>query len=248
LKYLNPEGNNTEGFAEVIQNLPRLYIKPSSRDDYNGFKELFTLTGGAPLLSEKYLEAFKYAFEKHKDQIRKGSDVPYISHLMAVSGLVIEHGGNEEEAIAALLHDVVEDQGGREALAEIRSLFGDRVAEIVDHCTDVYTNPKPPWEPRKTKYIEEMRGADPSVLLVSLCDKLHNARSTLLDLQYSASYEEFWKRFSAPPEKQLWYYKSLLEIYQDCNCCHRALVNELRRVVEELEILIEENGNPSPVS
>lgn len=193
------------------------------------------------MLSEKYLHAFKYAFEKHRDQTRKGSDVPYISHLMAISGLVIEHGGNEEEAIAALLHDVVEDQGGREALSEIRTLFGERVAEIVDHCTDAYTSPKPPWEPRKTRYIEDMRKADPSVLLVSLCDKLHNARSTLLDLQHTSSYDDFWKRFSAPPEKQLWYYKSLLEIYDACPF-HRPLVNELRRVVIELESIIEENG------
>ena len=194
------------------------------------------------MLSEKYMKAFEYAFIKHKDQTRKGSSTPYISHLMAVSGLVIEHGGDEDEAIAALLHDVVEDQGGEKALEEIRRLFGDRVAEIVDHCTDAYTNPKPPWEPRKARYIEDMRTADPSVLLVSLSDKLHNARCTLLDLQHTSSFEDFWKRFSAPPEKQIWYYKSLLEIYDACQY-HRPLVNELRRVVETLEELIEENGS-----
>lgn len=194
------------------------------------------------MLSEKYMKAFEYAFIKHKDQTRKGSSTPYISHLMAVSGLVIEHGGDEDEAIAALLHDVVEDQGGETALEEIRRLFGDRVAEIVDHCTDAYTNPKPPWEPRKARYIEDMRTADPSVLLVSLSDKLHNARCTLLDLQHTSSFEDFWKRFSAPPEKQIWYYKSLLEIYDACQY-HRPLVNELRRVVETLEELIEENGS-----
>ncbi len=200
------------------------------------------------MLSEKYLKAFEYAFIKHKDQTRKGSSTPYISHLMAVSGLVIEHGGDEDEAIAALLHDVVEDQGGEKALEEVRTLFGERVAEIVDHCTDAYTNPKPPWEPRKTRYIEDMRTADPSVLLVSLSDKLHNARCTLLDLQHTSSFEDFWKRFSAPPEKQLWYYKSLLEIYDSCQQCHRSLVNELRRVVAELEDLIEENGSLSELT
>jgi (p)ppGpp synthase/HD superfamily hydrolase len=134
-------------------------------------------------LTNRFLKALEFAFNLHIDQHRKGTDIPYYSHLMAVTSLVCEDGGDEDQTIAAILHDTVEDHGGYKTLAEIRELFGDRVADIVGACTDSFTIPKPPWEQRKREYLVHLRSASKDARLVSLADKLHNARSILRDLE-----------------------------------------------------------------
>ena len=147
--------------------------------------------------------------------------------------LVIEHGGDEDEAIAALLHDAIEDQGGPKAREEIRRRFGDRVTEIVDGCTDSETVPKPPWKERKLAYIAHLAGASASVRLVSAADKLHNARSILID--YRGLGEEIWQRFQDRKTGTLWYYRSVLDVLSQSG--KTPLVAELDRVVRELEQL-----------
>jgi (p)ppGpp synthase/HD superfamily hydrolase len=177
------------------------------------------------------VDALAYATEVHAGQSRKGTSVPYVSHVLAVCALVLEDGGGEDEAIAALLHDAVEDGGGQPVLDEIRRRFGDRVAEIVWACSDTDETPKPPWKERKARYIAHVRAAGPDARRVSCADKLHNARSILRD--YRALGERLWDRFNAPPEDQLWYYRALLEAFRQPD--RSPLVDELERVVSELE-------------
>jgi (p)ppGpp synthase/HD superfamily hydrolase len=192
------------------------------------------------LLSARFADALAWAAELHCDQTRKGTAIPYISHLLAVTALVLEHGADEDEAIAALLHDAVEDQGGVPTLAEIRRRFGDRVADIVDVVSDTDVVPKPPWRERKEGYLHHL--ADPttptSALLVSAADKLHNARSILTDLQ--AEGDQIWSRFNAGPEEQLWYYRSLVDILS--SRLPGPLTDELASVVGELEHAITGGG------
>jgi (p)ppGpp synthase/HD superfamily hydrolase len=135
----------------------------------------------SPLLTVRFESALIYANQLHTFQVRKGSGIPYISHLLSVAALVLEMGGDEDEAIAALLHDAVEDQGGAKTREVIRQKFGDRVVEIVDACSDSETIPKPPWRQRKEAYLEKIQTASAAVRRVSLADKLHNSRSTLKD-------------------------------------------------------------------
>lgn len=198
------------------------------------------MTGPETQLTGRFLEGFRLAFEKHIDQTRKGTQIPYISHLMAVASLVFEHGGTEDQAVAALLHDAVEDQGGRETLQEIREAFGDQVAEIVDGCTDAYTKPKPPWKERKAAYLEKLRDAPDAVLLVSLADKVHNARSILLDLQLTGN--RTWEKFTGKKSGTLWYYQSLANIFDSAP--FPALKQEFRNLVEEMITLanLQENS------
>ena len=184
-------------------------------------------------MTSRFDQALVFAAQLHKDQRRKGSGVPYVSHLLAVAALVIEHGGDEDEAIAALLHDAIEDQGGPKAREEIRSQFGDRVTEIVDGCTDSETIPKPPWKERKLAYIAHLAEASTSVRLVSAADKLHNARSILID--YRGLGEEIWQRFQGRKTGTLWYYRSVLDVLSHSG--KTPLVAELDRVVRELEQL-----------
>jgi GTP pyrophosphokinase len=157
------------------------------------------------------LHAFLFAAEKHKGQTRKASTIPYIAHLMGVASLVLEAGGDEDLAIAALLHDVVEDCGGVPMLKEVRRRFGKRVAAIVDGCTDADTDPKPPWRERKEQYLRHLKTADADARLVSAADKLNNVRSILSD--YRAVGESVWSRFKGGREGTLWYYRTLLEIF-----------------------------------
>ncbi|MGH9721843.1 MAG: HD domain-containing protein [Bryobacteraceae bacterium] len=185
-------------------------------------------------LSPLFVEAFEYAAALHAGQQRKGSSTPYISHLMAVSALALEHGGGEDEAIAALLHDAVEDQGGAPVLEQIRMRFGDAVAGIVEGCTDADTIPKPPWRPRKEAYLAHLQNAPPSVRLVSCADKLHNARSILCD--YRQAGEAVWARFTGGRDQTLWYYRSLIVTFR--NGGPSVLAEELARTVSELEILV----------
>jgi len=158
-------------------------------------------------LGPRFLRAFVFAAEKHKGQTRKASSIPYIAHLMGVASLVLEAGGDEDLAIAALLHDVVEDCGGAPMLKEVRRRFGSRVAKVVDGCTDAYTDPKPPWRERKESYIARLRNEDKETRLVSAADKLNNVRSIVSD--YRAVGESIWSRFNGGREGTLWYYRTL---------------------------------------
>lgn len=132
-------------------------------------------------LSERFEEALAYAVRLHASQNRKGTETPYVAHLLGVVALVLEDGGDEDEAIAALLHDAIEDQGDKVTLEQVRSRFGERVARIVQGCTDADTIPKPPWKKRKESYVEHVRHAPPDVRRVSLADKLNNAQAILRD-------------------------------------------------------------------
>ncbi|MFM2062425.1 MAG: hypothetical protein RLZZ507_2095 [Cyanobacteriota bacterium] len=185
------------------------------------------------MLSERFTQALTYAHQLHATQKRKASGIPYISHLLGVASIALEYGANEDEAIAALLHDAIEDQGGAATREEIRRRFGDNVTVIVDGCTDADTTPKPPWKQRKEAYIAHISTASPSVLLVSASDKLHNARSILKD--YRIIGEAVWERFQGGKEGTIWYYRALADAFQKNQLT--PLVEELERVVTELETL-----------
>jgi (p)ppGpp synthase/HD superfamily hydrolase len=186
----------------------------------------------SPRLTPKFVEALAYAADKHATQTRKASEVPYLGHLLSVAGLVIEDGGTESQAIAALLHDAAEDQGGEETLAEIARKFGADVASVVEECSDTLQTPKPPWRERKDRYIRHLRGASDDAVLVSLADKLDNARAILRDFRIQGS--EVWQRFSVnDPQLHLRYYRSLLEVF--ARRTDSWMVGELRDVVDALE-------------
>lgn len=184
-------------------------------------------------LGHRFEQAFLFAAEKHADQKRKKTGIPYIAHLLGVASLVLEAGGDEDLAIAALLHDVVEDCGGAPVQKEVRQRFGKRVAHIVEGCTDTDQVPKPPWRKRKADYIKHLQGedADAEIRLVSAADKLHNARSILTD--YREVGESIWERFAGGREGTLWYYRALVEVFREHSS--NRLVEELDRVVTELE-------------
>jgi len=182
-------------------------------------------------LSSRFEEALILATRLHAGQTRKGKEVPYIAPLLAVTSLVLEYGGGEEEAIAALLHDAIEDQGQLVSLEEIRERFGERVAYIVEGCSDATSLPKPPWRERKEAYIAHLREASASERLVSAADKLHNACSILVD--YRALGDDLWERFTGGREGTLWYYRTLVETFQAAGST--PLVDELAQVVAEIE-------------
>ena len=182
-------------------------------------------------LTSRFETALVYATQLHSQQVRKGSGVPYISHLLSVSALVLEDGGDEDQAIAALLHDAIEDQGGDKTRQEIKTKFGDRVVDIVNGCTDSEVIPKPPWKERKQKYIAKMRHATPEVRRVSMADKLHNARSILAE--YRQQGDEVWTKFKGGKAGTLWYFDSLLDVDKNSNS---FLKQEFRRVLEELKV------------
>ena len=185
----------------------------------------------SPRLTPAFVDALQYAMEKHGRQTRKGSDIPYLGHLLSVAGLVIDADGTETQAIAALLHDAAEDQGGEATLAEIRDKFGTGVAAIVDECSDTFQTPKPPWRERKENYIRHLPGASDEAILVSLADKLHNARALLRDFRDVG--DKLWERFNEQnPQQHLWYYRSLLKVYTGRG--HDGMVTELRDAVDAL--------------
>jgi GTP pyrophosphokinase len=189
--------------------------------------------------TSRYEQALAFAAWIHQQQVRKGSGVPYIAHLIAVSSLVIENRGSEDEAIGALLHDAIEDQaqrfGGSAVLRMlIQDRFGENVVAIVDGCTDSDRNPKPPWRKRKEAFISRLANADDSVVLVAACDKLHNARSLLDDLRENCG--DIWGLFKGGKAGSLWYYRSLEQTLRSARAPLRV-VNELDRVVNELEQL-----------
>ncbi len=196
-------------------------------------------------LSDRFSQALVYAANLHRLQTRKGRDIPYIGHLLGVASLVLESGGDEEMAIAALLHDAVEDQGGRPRLNEIRTMFGDRVAHIVEGCTDSDAEDpaqKAPWCERKERYIHHVEHeADPEVRLVSLADKVHNARAILLD--FFEVGEAVFDRFSGRKQGTLWYYRALIDAFRAAEArsvSHDGMEKSRRRLMEELERVITE--------
>jgi (p)ppGpp synthase/HD superfamily hydrolase len=186
------------------------------------------------VLGERFERAIVVAFELHRNQVRKGSKrIPYVSHLLGVASIVLEDGGDEDEAIAALLHDGPEDQGGEATLERIRSEFGERVGRIVEACSDTLEDPKPPWRERKQRYLAHLEEAEDDVLRVSLADKVHNARAILAD--YREVGEELWARFRGSREESLWYYRELAEIFGRRR--PGPLADELRRTVDEIDAL-----------
>jgi len=191
------------------------------------------------MLSEKFTEALTFATELHATQKRKGSGVPYITHLLGTASIALEYGANEAEAIAALLHDAIEDQGGAPTREEIRRRFGDAVTAIVDGCTDADTIPKPPWRQRKEAYIASIPTTSASVRLVTAADKLYNARSVLKD--YRVLGEDLWQRFAGGKAGSLWYYRALVEALRAA--ASTPLVEELDRVVTEIEQLASASGS-----
>ena len=170
-------------------------------------------------LTDRFVSALQFAHDVHRSQIRKDTTIPYVSHLLSVAGLVLESGGGEDLAIAGLLHDAVEDAeeiSGEEMSDRIRSKFGDRVANIVDGCSDAKSSPggsKPPWKSRKEAYIEHLKSASNDVLRVSIADKVHNARSIATDQDRFG--EKVWTRFTSTSEESRWYYTSLRDIYKE---------------------------------
>lgn len=184
-------------------------------------------------LTERFEQALIYANRLHADQVRKLSGVPYISHLLSVAALVLEDGGTEDEAIAALLHDAIEDQGGEATRQIIYEKFGASVVDIIDGCTESSDVPKPAWKQRKLQYLQQIQSASVSVRRVSLADKLHNARSLVMDLRLRGNVA--WNYFNASPQEVLWFYQSLLQVYQTAGT--DAMTEALQMMALELETL-----------
>ena len=191
------------------------------------------------ILGDRYVAALELTVSLHAHQARKGNRLPYVAHLLAVSSLVLEHGGDEDQAIAALLHDAPEDQGGEATLARIRDEFGDRVAGIVAACSDTFESPKPPWRARKERYIAALDGKGPDVWPVTLADKVHNARTIVADLR--ADGPATLDRFNGGRDGTLWYYRALVDAFRASSPpippIPSGLEAELERTVAELERL-----------
>ena len=187
------------------------------------------------MLTARFTEAVEYARAHHVADVRKGTTIPYVSHLLAVCALLLEHSGGESEAIAALLHDVVEAGGGETALADIRARFGADVALIVAGCSDTTAAVKEEWQLRKDRYIEHLELAAPDVLLVSAADKLHNARSILADLREHG--DELWARFNRGAREQLWYYGTLRDVF--ARRLPGRLADELDRTVRAINLIVD---------
>lgn len=192
----------------------------------------------ATQLTTRFDDAITFARIAHASQQRKGTTLPYISHLLGVTSIVLEMGGNEDDAIAALLHDAVEDAGGiGVAMAEaIRAQFGDDVTRIVIANSDTDVKPKPPWRERKQGYLDSLPGKQRDELMVSLADKLHNARAVLLD--YRAIGDEIWERFNEKREGQLWYYDELVKAFtaraDDLGPAAAAKLDDFVRTIDQL--------------
>jgi GTP pyrophosphokinase len=180
-------------------------------------------------------DAIAHALDIHAAQIRKGAETPYIGHLLGVASLVIEHDGDEEQAMAAVLHDAIEDCGAEQE-AVIAERFGTRVAGIVRGCTDADTTPKPPWQARKDAYIAHLEHAEPDILLVSCADKLHNSRAILTDLQTHGP--DVFRRFSAGRERTLWYYSALAEVFS--RRLPGPLARDLDSTVRQIQVALSE--------
>jgi (p)ppGpp synthase/HD superfamily hydrolase len=185
-------------------------------------------------LSRQFEKALVYATRIHGGQLRKKTKIPYVAHILGVSAIAMEYGANETEAIAALLHDAVEDCGGKKRLRDIEKRFGKAVAKIVDGCTDTFEKPKPPWMERKKEYIAHLKDSDSSTRLVSASDKLHNTRAILAELRRHGL--EVFGRFAGKKDGTLWYYRALVTAFRQ-HGDHTDLIDELDRVVIEIEKL-----------
>lgn len=188
-------------------------------------------------LGPRFAAALSFATHLHATQFRKGTGVPYVSHLLAVTAISIEHGADEDEAIAAVLHDAIEDQGQHETKRRIGELFGATVLQIVVDCSDTDAVPKPPWRERKARYHAHVQRASPSARLVSMSDKLHNARSLIADLREQQ--DTLWQRFNAGRDESLWNYRELVAAYRLGHAARPdprlpRLLGELERTVDEL--------------
>jgi len=195
-------------------------------------------------LSRKFEEALVYASVVHAGQIRKATGIPYIGHLLGVASIAFEYGADENEAIGALLHDAAEDAGGAARIEDIRVRFGEKVATIVEGCTDTLETPKPPWRERKEKYLAHLKETDASTRLVSAADKLFNARSILRELRQRG--DAIWARFSGGKKDRLWYYRALVTAFRQ-HGDHSDLIDELDRVVTEIEKRVREEGESPAV-
>lgn len=182
-------------------------------------------------LTDRFSEALTLAERLHRAQRRKGGEIPYVSHLLAVTALVLEHGGTQDEAIAALLHDAVEDQGGPATRAAIAARFGEHMARVVDECSDTDELPKPPWRSRKEHHLRAIAGGSASARLIMAADKLHNAQSMLRDHRRLGS--ALWERFTAGREGTLWYYRGVIEALRQAGDVR--LIDELAEAVQRLE-------------
>ena len=196
----------------------------------------------AQKLGQRFQKALLFAAQKHAGQARKVSTIPYIAHLMAVAALVLEAGGDEDLAIAGLLHDVVEDCGGEKMLQQVRRRFGARVATIVDGCTDTYVIPKPAWRDRKQAYISRLKKEGSDTRLVSAADKLNNLRSILSD--YRELGESVWSRFHGGRDGTVWYYRTLLDEFMRDK--PNRITRDLDLAVHELEALVNANASTNP--
>jgi (p)ppGpp synthase/HD superfamily hydrolase len=203
-----------------------------------------------PALTDRFDDAYRYAAELHREDRRKGTDIPYLTHLISVAALVLEDGGDETQAMAALLHDAAEDHpladgpGGR--LREIEERFGAEVAGLVAFCTDHLEVVAPPSHERKDRYVAHLRTAeDHGGLRVSLADKLHNARSIARDLRVHG--DALWDRFNTDPAFQLHYYRGLVGAFRSRAAIGFAspMLEELDRVVAEIESLMPERAGPA---
>src|SRR5215213_6069665 len=173
--------------------------------------------------------ALEFAARLHEKQTRKGSDTPYISHLLAVTAIALDYGATETEAIAAILHDAVEDQGGQEALEEIRRRYGDQVASIVEACSDTDESPKPPWRERKVAFVERLRTEPYSVRLVVAADKLHNVRDVLR--AYRVHGDDLWSQFNGGRDGTLWYYRAVVDALKQAS---KPEEKQLNAIIEEI--------------
>jgi len=185
-------------------------------------------------LSRQFEKALVYATRAHGDQTRKKTGIPYIAHILGVSAIAMEYGANETEAIAAVLHDAVEDCGGERRFRDIEKKFGKAVTKIVDGCTDTYETPKPPWRERKEAYLAHLKNSNSATRLVSALDKLHNTRAILAELRRHGL--EVFGRFSGKKDGTLWYYRALVTAFRE-HGDHTDLVDELDRVVTQIEKL-----------
>jgi GTP pyrophosphokinase len=199
------------------------------------------LPPGSWRYSERIIAALVAAAQIHGTQVRKGTSIPYLSHLLGTCAIALDYGANEDEAIAALLHDAIEDGQPTETARATVWGFGEEVGRIIEGCTDADTHPKPPWRERKEAYLSRLSSEDRSILLVSASDKLHNARSIVRDLRVVG--EDLWERFNAPKDQTLWYYRSLVAGYRGNPAHTPALIDELDRTVTEMETLA--RGEPS---
>ena len=186
------------------------------------------------MMSERFAEAVAMANELHSGQFRKGTKIPYISHPLIVAGTVLQNGGDEDEAIAAVLHDTVEDCGGKPVMEKIRQRFGEKIAGLVSGCTETDVQPKPPWRERKERYIQNIKSASPSVRLISCADKLHNAASILSE--YKKVGAKVWDRFKGDKSETLWFYSAMVSALRAAGE-DRPILDELEATVKALRSL-----------